>query len=297
MIAAARKKGLPALKLANAMGIARSTAYYAARPPSPMEQQIVARIRPVRRKLPTAGRRKMVKLLAEDGLPISQGRVARIMRKYNLGPIRVTGGCTRRNRRAGRVPNRLASRVPQASNDCWAGDLTMVPVGDRGYMHVCVVIDLYSRKLLAARASNTGNAALCCATLNDAIRHYGTPQMFHSDQGSTYTAALHCDLLAKHRIVARMTEAGYQDNAKTERLIGTLKNEFLRLFHFENGAELEAGLAAAKRLYNTERSHASHNQQKPADVYDGKAKMNRGDLPGLPVADHSSELGDSLDLP
>ncbi len=116
MISTARKKGLSALTIANAMGISRSTVYYAARPPSSMEKRIVARIRHHRRKHPAAGRRKMVALLAADGLPISLGRVSRIMRRCNLGSIRVTGGCTRRSRRAGRVPNLLANRVPQAPN-------------------------------------------------------------------------------------------------------------------------------------------------------------------------------------
>ncbi len=126
MTAAARKKGLPALKVANAKGIAHSTVYYIARPLNSTEQQIVARIHRLRRKLPAADRRKMVKLLAADDLPISQGHTARIMRKHNLGSIRVTGGCTRRNRRAGRAPNLLDNRVPQAPNECWADDLTIV---------------------------------------------------------------------------------------------------------------------------------------------------------------------------
>ncbi len=270
MIVAARKKGLSALTIANALGISRSTVYYALRPPSPTEQRIVARMRQIRKMLPAIGRRKMVKLLAEAGLPISPGRADRLMRKHNLGSIRVTRGCTRRRRRAGRVPNLLAGRVPQAPNECWAGDITVVPVGDRGYMYVCVVFDLASRVLLAKRSSNTCNAALACATLQDAISRYGTPQVFHSDQGTTYTADSHLALLAKHRILPSMTEAGYQDNAKTERLIGTLKNEFLRLFEFKDGAALDACLADAMRLYNEERPHASLSLQKPADVYKGK---------------------------
>ncbi len=81
-----------------------------------MEKRILARIRHHRRKHPATGRRKMAALLAADGLPISPGRAARIMRKYNLGSMRVTGDCSRRD---GNVPNLQATRVPQAPNQFW----------------------------------------------------------------------------------------------------------------------------------------------------------------------------------
>ncbi len=54
-IDAARNRGLPAFKIAHAMGIARGTVYKALRSPSPTEQRIVARIRQIRRKHPAAG--------------------------------------------------------------------------------------------------------------------------------------------------------------------------------------------------------------------------------------------------
>ncbi len=288
---------MSALEVAKGLGISRNTVYYAARPPSTTEKRIVARIPHHRRKHPAAGRRKMVALLAADGLPISPGRAARIMRKYNLGSIRVTGDCTRRSRRAGRVPNLPVSRVPQAPNQFWADDLTLVPVDERGFMYVCVVCDLESRMLLATGLSNTGDSALCCISLKRAIRRYGTPQVLHSDQGTTYNSSSHLGLLAKHRILPSMTEAGFQDNPKTERLIGTLKNEYLRQFSYETGAEIKTVMDVATRLYNTERPHATLGHRKPAQVYYGMEKIKRGDLLDPTIADFSSELGDSLDLP
>ncbi len=172
-----------------------------------------------------------------------------------------------------------------------------MPVGDRGYMYVCAVAELDSRMRLATGLSNAGDSALCCDTLQGAIRHYGTPQAFHSDQGSTYTANSHLGLPANHRIFPSITAAGHKDKAMAVRLIGTLKNEYLQKFDYEDGAELVAVLAKVTRLYNTERPHASLGYQNPANVYYGKAIIKRCDLLDLTVADFSSELGDDLDLP
>ncbi len=66
--------------------------------------------------------------------------------------------------------------------------------------------------MLGLLLSNTGNVILEYATA--AISHYGTPQVVHSGQGSTYSAAMHSGLLADHRIVSNMTEEAWRVNAQ-----------------------------------------------------------------------------------
>ncbi len=168
----------------------------------------------------------MVARLPEDGLPFNQGCAACIMRNYKFGAITVTGGCTRRNRRDDRVPNLLANREPQSPNEFWDGDLTKVPVGDLGYMNVCVVADLdlrlnddeKRRLLLSVIVPSIGDNVTY-----ETIRYY-----------------LHTST----------------DNILVERFIWILKKESPKLYEWRTDAEALRGIADFIHYYNYVRGHS-----------------------------------------
>ena len=49
-------------------------------------------------------------------------------------------------------------------------------------------MDWYSRKVLAWKLSNTLDIGFCIDALQEAIRHYGRPEIFNSDQGAQFTS-------------------------------------------------------------------------------------------------------------
>lgn len=62
------------------------------------------------------------------------------------------------------------------------------------------IIDLYSRKVLSWRVSNTMDAQFCVAALEEAIAHYGIPSIFNTDQGSQFTSDDFLSVLEEHGI-------------------------------------------------------------------------------------------------
>ena len=68
-------------------------------------------------------------------------------------------------------------------NQVWATDITYIKQNG-AHVYLVAILDLYSRKVLAWRLSNTQDAGFCVEVLREAIEVYGTPEIFNTDQGS-----------------------------------------------------------------------------------------------------------------
>jgi integrase-like protein len=62
-------------------------------------------------------------------------------------------------------------------------DITYIPMM-RGFVYLAVVLDWFSRRVLAWCVSITMEAAFCVETLEDALAHHDKPDIFNTDQGS-----------------------------------------------------------------------------------------------------------------
>ena len=67
-------------------------------------------------------------------------------------------------------------------NQVWAMDITYIPMA-RGFVYLAVVLDWFSRRVLAWRLSITMEASFCVETLEDALARHGKPEVFNTDQG------------------------------------------------------------------------------------------------------------------
>jgi len=70
----------------------------------------------------------------------------------------------------------------------------------RGFAYLVVVLDWYSRRVLAWRLSNTLTTDFCLEVVEEAIRRYGVPEIFNTDQGSQFTSDEFTDLLKENGI-------------------------------------------------------------------------------------------------
>jgi len=83
----------------------------------------------------------------------------------------------------------LAQQFNQhAPNTAWAADFTYVPANCRFY-YICAIMDLFARKIIACRVSNTLDRFLAIETLRDAVSFRGVSMgiLFHTDGGSQFT--------------------------------------------------------------------------------------------------------------
>ena len=84
---------------------------------------------------------------------------------------------------------------------------------------MCIIIDLFSRKIIAWNISNKADCNLIMHKFNNAYnkRNCPTGLIFHSDRGTQYTATPFRKLLYKFKVVQSFSKKGYPfDNACCE---------------------------------------------------------------------------------
>ena len=135
-------------------------------------------------------------------------------------------------------------------------------------MYLVAVIDWYSRKVLAWRLSNTLDSGFCVDCLEQALRAYGVPEIFNTDQGCQFTSEAFTGVLKAHGITISMDGRGRAlDNIFVERLWRSVKHEDVYLKGYATLPELLLGLTGYFVFYNMERPHQSLDYRTPDVVY------------------------------
>jgi len=83
-------------------------------------------------------------------------------------------------------------------------------------IHICVVIDHFSRKVMAAVPLEGPDAGWINNALESAIEKYGPPKHFISDQGSVFIGSVFAELLSKYNIKPRLGVGSWEPSANTD---------------------------------------------------------------------------------
>jgi putative transposase len=154
-------------------------------------------------------------------------------------------------------------------NRAWVGDMTFIRTR-QGWLHLAVLLDLYSRKVVGWAFGNKANTELHQNALRMAITQRKPPPglIHHTDRGAVYNAAPYRAQLAQTHIIASMNgrKTAY-DNAVAESFFSNLKNEWVH--HHDFNSREEAGLALFDYIecfYNTQRIHQSLGYLTPVEI-------------------------------
>ncbi len=122
------------------------------------------------------GSPRIHRLLTRTGWRVSRRRVARLMRAAGLCAKAVRGyrPKARLHRHYAQHPNRLWTTTVTRPNQVWVGDLTYLRV-DRSWRYLAVVMDQYSRRVLAWSLSDDAPPA-SPARCSPALRADGVPR-------------------------------------------------------------------------------------------------------------------------
>jgi putative transposase len=143
------------------------------------------------------------------------------------------------------------------------GDITYLRVA-RSWRYLAVVMDQYSRRVLAWSLTRRRTAAVTCAVLSRAARQRATPGLiFHSDRGSEYMGARFCAHVARLGFLQSASVRGPGDNSHMESFFHSLKAELTRGAVFPTDAALRTALHRYIRYYSTTRPHSSLNYYSP----------------------------------
>ena len=137
----------------------------------------------------TYGAPRITAELRDAGLPVNRKRVARVMRRFGVQGLRL------RRRTRTTVPDPTAAKAPDlvgrdftapAVNQRYVGDITYLPVGDRGFLYLATVIDLHSRRLAGWAIADHMRTDLVIDALHAAQRTRGNLHgaIMHTDHGA-----------------------------------------------------------------------------------------------------------------
>lgn len=254
----AEYKGMSVKRQCDLLGISRTAYYY--EPQMEHEEKDLIDLKLiliVLQEIPFYGYRKISKKLLPDYSHMTRKRVRRIMRRFGLRAIYAKPNLSRAHKEHKKYPYLLRNKIIRHPNQVWASDITYLKLPG-GSAYLVVILDLYSRKVLTWRLSNTLDAEFCVEALEEAIEIYGEPAIFNTDQGSQFTSDGFINVLEKHHVEISMDGKGRAlDNIYVERLWRSLKYEDIYLKSYANMIELKEGIKKYFIFYNTERFHQS----------------------------------------
>ena len=218
------------------------------------------------------GAPRITAALREAGWRVSENTVAGLMREQGLAARPGRNGrkhTTRQGKGRWRAPDLVKRDFPAAGiNRKWYGDGTEIPTAE-GKLYLDSVLDMGSRRILGHALGEHHDADLAYGALAMAAAVRGgrtAGVIFHSDQGSEYTAARFrsaCGRLGVRQSMGRPGSA--LDNAVIESWHSTLEWELRSLRKFATRAGARAAIAAWIEDYNHERRHSALGMRSPVD--------------------------------
>jgi len=206
-------------------------------------------------------------LLDEYGLVVARKRIKSLMRKMGIVPIYPKPNTSRPNKTHQTYPYLLRGLKIDRPNQVWCADISYIPMA-QGFLYLVAIMDWYSRKVLSWSLSNTMEVHFCLEALDEAIRRFGVPEIFNTDQGAQFTSQAWTDRLKDQGVRISMDGKGrFMDNVFIERLWRSLKYEEVYLKAYDTVAEAKEGIGAWMCFYNIRRRHQGLGNKTPDSVY------------------------------
>ena len=129
-----------------------------------------------------------------------------------------------------------------------------------GWLYLCIILDLFSRKVIGFSMGETLDTFLVEKALDQAVCHRKPAKglIHHSDRGSQYTSEAFGKIAQRHGIVLSMSGTGNcYDNAVAESFFHTLKTEHVYQNKFTTREEAKRSIFDyIEVFYNRQRIHS-----------------------------------------
>ena len=267
-----KESDLPITRQCELLSLNRSTVYYRDQDVPEADLKLMRRIDEMHLKRPFYGSRRIRDWLQDEGHEVNRKRVQRLMRLMGITAIYPKRRTSKPGKGHKIYPYLLRNLVIDRPNQVWATDISYIPMA-KGFVYLVAIMDWHSRKVLSWRLSNSMDSDFCVEALEEALRRYGHPEIFNTDQGAQFTSEAFTDTLKEAGVAISMDGKGrWVDNVFVERLWRSVKYEEVYLKAYETVAEARAGIGTYFQFYNSERRHQSMNRQTPDQVYAGNVE-------------------------
>jgi transposase InsO family protein len=258
------------------LGVSRSGYYAWRRRPRSLRDETNAKLTETIRVIHEESRRiygspRIHATLQHRGIACGRHRVARLMRDEGIRSNtkrRFRSIATKREETPA-APNRLERRFTAARpNRVWASDITIVKTAE-GWLHLAIVLDLFSRKVVgwAMSTAVTQTLALEALQMAFATRRPKPGLLHHSDRGGQYLSAAYQHLLDEHGAICSMSRPGNcLDNAAVESFFHTLKTELVYQQHYRTREQARLAIFEyVESFYNRSRLHSTLDYRSPEE--------------------------------
>ncbi len=215
------------------------------------------------------GSGKITAVLRGQGITVSPEMVRELMSDMKLISIRQDAK-DMYDKETQKYKNHVNQQFDvKTPNEVWVSDVTYFKSKNRAY-YICVIIDLFSRIVVAHKISYRNSTQLVKMTFRQAYEHRqpGAGLIFHTDRGSKAV----CDYLRLFHVTHSFSRAYVPyDNSVIESYFGTMKREELYRTKYRSEQEFKAAVAEYIIFYNTKRPHKKLQYKTPvqyeADYY------------------------------
>lgn len=225
------------------------------------------------------GATKIASVLKERGICASYKYVAELMREMGLKSVSTFSKKQYQWLENIQETKNILQRKFQVDepNRIWVSDVTCFKVHGR-YLYVCVILDLFSRKVVAYRVSAQNTTYLITSTFKQAYKSRNSPQnlMFHSDQGAQYTSKTFRELLRLNKVVQSFSRPGTpHDNAVAEAFFATMKREEIYRTSYVSERQFKESVDGYIEFYNSKRPHITLNLKTPNQFEEHYQQMQK----------------------
>lgn len=209
-------------------------------------------------------------LLDQQKYLCSVSTMHRILRAQN------EGGERRQQRPA--QHNAIPRLLAVAPNEVWTWDITKLPLVRRGiYLSLYVVLDLFSRFVVAWMASTKENSALAKQLMDEATTRYNIQPgqlTLHQDRGSPMTAHGYLDFMLGLDVTCSHSRPRVSnDNAFSESQFKTQKYQPDYPGRFDSQAHAQQWCEEYFNWYNYRHHHSGLAGFTPEQVFTGRHKV------------------------
>ena len=218
------------------------------------------------------GYEKICAILHQRGYQVGTTLVRELMHEMSLNSVSSTAKQQWKTLNNYEQKTNLLRRrfYAEAPNRIWVSDVTHLKTKGRRY-YLCVILDLFSRKVVAYKITTHNSTQLITSTFKMAYKTRNPEEnlIFHSDQGSQYTARAFRQLLKKLKITQSFSNAGTpHDNAVMESFFSIFKKEEFYRSKYRSEKELRNKVDEYILFYNQKRPHTTLNYKTPEQYED-----------------------------
>lgn len=232
------------------------------------DQRLLAIIQPVKADHPFWGYRRIWAYLKYRlDTPVNKKRIYRLMKEHNL----LVQKNQRLKAKRGEYPYRSKPKATHP-NEFWGIDMTKVIIPSFGWLYLVIVLDWYTKKIVGYSINNHSRTNDWLNALNEACDNQfpqgilsKTKKLFLvSDNGTQPTSQRFmqaCSVMEIKQIFASYNNP--KGNADTERLMRTIKEDFIWPRDFSNSDEFMEQFTVWVTQYNYDYPHSSLGYQTP----------------------------------